>query len=84
LKWISNKTEVELLARDILNLSKQGIKMVTIDSFNNHLIQLGDCVKISYADKDFNSDESYVVRQISSSWDNGLKSQIDLVKQDAR
>jgi hypothetical protein len=84
LKWISNKTEVELLARDILNLSKQGIKKVTIDSFNNHLIQLGDCVKISYADKDFNSDESYVVIQISSSWDNGLKSQIDLVTQDAR
>jgi hypothetical protein len=84
LKWISNKKEVESLARDMLNLSKQGVKKVTVESFNNHLIQLGDCVKINYADKDFNSEEPYVVRQISSSWNNGLIQEIQLVTQDAR
>lgn len=84
LKWISEKSDADRLASDILSLAKNGIKYVTISSFNNHLIQLADCAKISYEQKDFNSDESYIVRQIDSSWDSGLKQEIQLVTQDAR
>lgn len=85
LKWISEKDDADRLAKDILSLAKTGgIKYVNISSFNNHLIQLADCVKISYEQKDFNSDESYIVRQIDSSWNNGLRQEIQLVTQDAR
>lgn len=79
--WIATKSSAQALAKSILNLSKQGLYTINIESFTNHLIQIGDCVTINYSDKGFNADIPFVVVQVSSKWDNGLKNTIKLVNQ---
>ena len=83
LSWLTSKSIADTLASHILKVGKSGIRRITIESFTNPLIQIGDCVTIQYADKDFLSADRFIVTDITSTWSTGLTHTIKMVSQGA-
>ena len=83
LTWVNNRSAVENIAQNILDISYAGVRYIKIEAFTNHLLSIGDCVNISYTSRGFTSSDTFLVTGIDQSWDNGLKNTISLVKQSA-
>lgn len=81
LYWASDRSTVEKIAKNLLDISSNGGVSIKIDSFSNHLISIGDCVTINYINRGHEELETFIVAGIESSWDQGLKNTISVVRQ---
>ena len=81
LSWASDRPTVERIAKNLLNISSNGSVFIKIDSFSNHLISIGDCVNINYINRGHEEFETFIVIGKESSWDQGLKNTIKVVRQ---
>ena len=81
LSWASDRPTVEKIAKNLLDISSNGGVSIKIDSFSNHLISIGDCVTINYINRGHEELETFIVTGIESSWDQGLKNTISVVRQ---
>ena len=81
LPWTSDRPSAEKIAKDLLDLSANSILYIKINAFSNHLISIGDCVNINYTNRGYDELDNFIVTGINSSWENGLKNTISLVRQ---
>ena len=79
-KWVTNMTSADNLCDWLVTKWNNGITTLTVDSFSNHLVQLGDTVTVICSAKNIISSRKFVVTSISKSWNTGLENKFVLVE----
>jgi len=79
-KWVTNEYTAKNMADWVITKWYQGVITVTVTSFPNHLVQLGDTVQLLCPDKGYDTSDYFVVSAISRAWSDGLDSTFTLVQ----
>ena len=78
--WITNAETAQNMADWIISRWKTGVKTVSVESFSNHLVQLGDTVQLLCEDKGYGTADYFVVSSVSNNWSDGLATNYTLVQ----
>lgn len=78
--WVTNRAAAENIAEWSLEFSGAGVEEHRIKIFSNHFVELGDIVTLSYNKKGIPTTAKFVVKEKSTSWTNGLDTEIVAVR----
>ena len=78
--WVTNAETAQNMADWIISRWKNGIKTVSVESFSNHLVQLGDIVQLLCEDKGYTTADYFVISSMSNDWSEGLSTKYSLVQ----
>jgi len=78
--WTTNAETAQNMADWIISRWKTGVKTVSVESFSNHLVQLGDTVQLLCEDKGYGTSNYFVVSSVSNNWSDGLATNYTLVQ----
>ena len=78
--WTTNAETAQNMADWIISRWKTGVKTVSVESFSNHLVQLGDTVQLLCEDKGYGTSDYFVVSSVSNNWSDGLATNYTLVQ----
>ena len=74
--WIQSEADAKSLTTWIQGQWSKQQQVVTLETFGNPLISVGDIVSINYPSNDFDGTEKFVVTQVSNSFKEGLQTSI--------
>ena len=74
--WIQSEADAKSLTTWIQGQWSKQQQVVTLETFGNPLISVGDVVSINYPSNDFDGTEKFVVTQVSNSFKEGLQTSI--------
>lgn len=78
--WLTTRQGAQNLADQIVSVSKNGLQTHDVSCFDNPLLEIGDIVTINYPRKNMNSDETFIIYEISRSRAEGIETSVKLVK----